>query len=238
MKNEEIYDLIETHGTFSQSDFQSRHFVVNSHVTNYRRVRQALLEVEARIQAKRQVERNVKRELANKAILERAYNNESDELEKVIIQCDIEQSKYDLSTYDKRYIQLSGELETFAELVKELVPDLDKLKELNKENPEEERKYWIARMGKQAAMDLMTIGKISQGNMDSITMMAIEDQEQTVKIALKYSAIMNTGIMNLEKKGVDELTLSYQSDNDVEFIDKLLENGEMIENSKTDGESI
>ena len=42
MKNEEIYNLIETHGTFSQSDFQSRHFVVNSHVTNYRRVRQAL----------------------------------------------------------------------------------------------------------------------------------------------------------------------------------------------------
>ena len=133
---------------------------------------------------------------------------------------------------------MSGELETFAELVKELVPDLDKLKELNKENPEEERKYWIARMGKQAAMDLMTIGKISQGNMDSITMMAIEDQEQTVKIALKYSAIMNNGIANLERKGVDELTLSYQSDNDVEFIDKLLENGEMIENSKSDGESI
>ena len=42
MDNDEIFELVETHGGWSMSDFQSRYFVVNSQVTNYRRVRQAL----------------------------------------------------------------------------------------------------------------------------------------------------------------------------------------------------
>ena len=61
MTNNEIYDLVESHGSWSMSDFQSRYFVVNSQVTNYRRVRQALLEIETRIAAKKQIERNVKK---------------------------------------------------------------------------------------------------------------------------------------------------------------------------------
>ena len=82
MKNEDIYDLVEHHGTFSQSEFQSRYFVVNSHVTNYRRIRQALLEIEARVQSKRQIERSVKREEAQLAIHQRDFDNETDELKK------------------------------------------------------------------------------------------------------------------------------------------------------------
>lgn len=238
MKNEDIYDLVEHHGTFSQSEFQSRYFVVNSHVTNYRRIRQALLEIEARVQSKRQIERSVKREEAQLAIHQRDFDNETDKLKKNLIACDVDQSKYDLNVYQKRLRQTEQELETYAEIVKELVPDMDKLIEMNKENPEEERRYWIARMGKQAAMDLMTIGKIGQGNMDSIAMMALEDQEQTVKVALKYNAVMNKGIGNLEKRAIDELQLSYDSKNEVDYIDRLLEHSDMIEDKKIDGESI
>lgn len=238
MKNEDIYDLVEHHGTFSQSEFQSRYFVVNSHVTNYRRIRQALLEIEARVQSKRQIERSVKREEAQLAIHQRDFDNETDELKKNLIACDVDQSKYDLNVYQKRLRQTEQELETYAEIVKELVPDMDKLIEMNKENPEEERRYWIARIGKQAAMDLMTIGKIGQGNMDSIAMMSLEDQEQTVKVALKYNAVMNKGIANLEKRAIDELQLSYDPKNEVDYIDRLLEHSDMIEDKKIDGESI
>ena len=238
MKNEDIYDLVENHGTFSQSEFQSRYFVVNSHVTNYRRIRQALLEIEARVQSKRQIERSVKREEAQLAIHQRDFDNETDKLKKNLIACDVDQSKYDLNVYQKRLRQTEQELETYAEIVKELVPDMDKLIEMNKENPEEERRYWIARMGKQAAMDLMTIGKIGQGNMDSIAMMSLEDQEQTVKVALKYNAVMNKGIANLEKRAIDELQLSYDPTNEVDYIDRLLEHSDMIEDKKIDGESI
>jgi hypothetical protein len=58
METKDIYELVEKEGAWSMSDFQSRYFVVNSQVTNYRRVRQALLEIETRIAAKKQMERN------------------------------------------------------------------------------------------------------------------------------------------------------------------------------------
>jgi hypothetical protein len=52
MEKQDVIKLAEGHGGWSMSDFQSRYFVVNSQATDYRRVRQALLEIETRIAAK------------------------------------------------------------------------------------------------------------------------------------------------------------------------------------------
>ena len=70
MENNEIFEMVESHGSWGMSDFQSRYFVVNSQVTNYRRVRQALLEIETRIAAKKQIERNRKKTEVQKQILQ------------------------------------------------------------------------------------------------------------------------------------------------------------------------
>jgi hypothetical protein len=55
-------------------------------------------------------------------------------------------------------------------------------------------------MAKQASMDLLTIGRISQGNMDSIVMMPIADQEETIKTALTYTATLNKAISAVDDK--------------------------------------
>jgi len=72
-------------------------------------------------------------------------------------------------------------------------------------NPEEERKYWIARMGKQAALDLLASGRITVGNMDSIAMMSEEDQVQTLKVAIQYSGLMNVGLVKLQQEMIPYL---------------------------------
>ena len=72
-------------------------------------------------------------------------------------------------------------------------------------NPEEERKYWIARMGKQAALDLLSSGRITVGNMDSIAMMSEEDQVQTLKVAIQYSGLMNVGLAKLQQEMIPYL---------------------------------
>ena len=61
LENHDIVKLAEEYGGWSMSDFQSRYFVVHSHVTDYRRVRQALMEIETRVGALKQIERNIKR---------------------------------------------------------------------------------------------------------------------------------------------------------------------------------
>jgi hypothetical protein len=46
-----------------------------------------------------------------------------------------------------------------------------------------ERDYWIKRLGKQSAMDMIAYGKVGVGNMDSLTMLTYEDQTKAIELA-------------------------------------------------------
>jgi hypothetical protein len=225
--------MVESHGSWGMSDFQSRYFVVNSQVTNYRRVRQALLEIETRIAAKKQIERNRRKTEVQKQILMRDLSNEPDLLKRELILVDVEQCDYDLSVYEKKYRVCLQELEKFAQIVKDIVPDADTLNTYKEHNEVEERNYWIARMAKQATMDLMTIGRIGSGNLDSIAMMPIEDQQETIKAALKYNGLLTKGISAIEKTAVEELSLLPG----MKYIDEIV-NDQLKLESKTKGEDI
>ena len=91
MEKQDVIKLAESQGGWSMSDFQSRYFVVNSQVTDYRRVRQALLEIETRIAAKKQIVRDCKRSEIKLKIKERDLTSEEGDLEKELILLDIDQ---------------------------------------------------------------------------------------------------------------------------------------------------
>lgn len=233
MENDEIFEMVESHGSWGMSDFQSRYFVVNSQVTNYRRVRQALLEIETRIAAKKQIERSRRKTEVQKMILQRDLASEADLLKRELILVDIDQCDYDLSVYDKKYRVCLEELEKFAQIVKDIVPDVETLDTYKEHNEIEERNYWIARMAKQATMDLMTIGRIGSGNLDSIAMMPIEDQQETIKAALKYNGLLTKGISAIEKTAVEELSMLPG----MKYIDEIV-NDQLKLEGKTKGENI
>jgi hypothetical protein len=221
MENNEIYEMVDSHGSWGMSDFQSRYFVVNSQVTNYRRVRQALLEIETRIAAKKQIERSVRKTEVQKKMLERDYNQESDLLKKELIAIDIDQCDYDLTVYAKKYRVCLEELEKFSQIVKDIVPDAETLNTYKEHNEVEERNYWIARMAKQATMDLMMNGRIGQGNLDSIAMMPLADQQETVKAALMYNGMLTKGIASIEKQAMEELQALPSN---INYIDEIVNN--------------
>jgi hypothetical protein len=200
LENKEIISLAEVHGSWAMSEFQSKYFVVNSQVTDYRRVRQALLEIETRVGGRKQIERNMWRTNVQLKLKQEEHDNELHPLKKELISVDMDQLNYDISVYKKKLSNINEELDTFCDIVKTLVPDLPTLETFKEQNPELERDYWVTRMAKQAAMDLLTIGRISQGNMDSIAMMPLSDQEDTIKTALTYSATLNKAIGSVDEK--------------------------------------
>ena len=53
------------------------------------------------------------------------------------------------------------------------------------------------RMGKQAALDIISYGRISSGNMDSIALMPEKDQVEALKIAVRYSTMIQGGLDKL-----------------------------------------
>lgn len=195
-----IIASVENAGGSSMSDFQARYFVVNSQVTDYRRVKQALLEIESRIESKKQIERNMWRCRIELQLKEEEAAAEPHSLKKELIKVDIDQLMYDMSVYEKKLKNVNEELDNFCEIVKSIVPDQEKLIEYQKHDDEKEREYWIARMGKQACMDIMTMGRIGQGNLDSIAMMPLKDQEDTIKMALTYSGVLNKAIAGIDEQ--------------------------------------
>jgi hypothetical protein len=199
MEKQDVIKVVESHGSWSMSDFQSRYFVVNSQVTDYRRVRQALLEIETRIAAKKQIVRDSKRSEVKLKIKERELVNQVDDLEKELILLDIDQLQYDISVYAKKLRVVEEEINEFVKLVLELVPSVADLETYKEHNEELEREYWIYRMAKQASVDMVTTGRIGAGNLDSIAMMAPQDQAITIGSALVNSKNLTAGINKIEE---------------------------------------
>ena len=237
MDKKDVLQIAEAQGGWSMSDFQSRYFVVNSQVTDYRRVRQALLEIETRLAAKKQIIRDSKRSGVQLRIKERDYALESKDLEKELILLDIDQLEYDISVYTKKLRIVEEELDQFAKLIIEIVPNFTELEKYKVHNDELEREYWIYRMAKQASVDMVTTGRIGAGNLDSIAMMAPQDQALTIGSALINSKKLTAGINKIEE------ALNTNSNLLTSSFSGLFENGDLIglmsENkTKTDGEDI
>lgn len=237
MDKNDVLQLAESHGGWSMSDFQSRYFVVNSQVTDYRRVRQALLEIETRIAAKKQITRDRKRSQVNILIKQRELEIETRDLERDLLLLDIDQYQYDISVYDKKLRVVEEELTEFAKLVLEIVPSLEDLNAYKEHNEELEREYWIYRMAKQASVDMVTTGRIGAGNLDSIAMMAPEDQALTIGSALINSKKLTAGITKLEE------AINTNSNLLSSNFTGLFENTELMkllagDNEKVDGEDI
>jgi len=233
--NDIIKFVDENENSLGMSDFQSRYFVVNSQVTDYRRVRQALLEIDTRIGSQKQIERQRRKRMIEKQILERDIANEPDELKKQLIQVDIDQADWDIHMYDKKEVMVQNELNNFVNMVKAVVPNLEALQQFGTHNEQLEREYWITRMAKQAAMDLNTIGRISQGNLDSILMMPMPDVKETLGLAIKYNGVLGKGLDAIGQATMKQLMSS--AGTDLAYIDDVAKDQLKLE-TKTKSEDI
>ena len=236
MEKKDVLQLAEKHGTWSMSDFQSRYFVVNSQVTDYRRVRQALLEIETRIAAKKQIIRDAKRSEVQMQIKQRDLAAETRDLEKELILLDIDQLQYDISVYEKKLRVVEEELDEFAKLVLEIVPNTVELETYTQHNEELEREYWIYRMAKQASVDMVTTGRIGAGNLDSIAMMSPQDQALTIGSALVNSKKLTGGINRIEEAINTNTNLLNSNFTGLFSQSELL--GLQSDNEKVDGEDL
>tara|TARA_S200002703_G_scaffold22189_3_gene18892 strand:+ start:3332 stop:4198 length:867 start_codon:yes stop_codon:yes gene_type:complete len=185
---------------FGQTEYQNRYFVVNSQVTPWRQIRQAIMEVQTRLNGLQKVTINYKRSLNDIARVKKEMEEEENPFYKQDKQYELELLMCDKQIYMNKVQQCKYEISGLLKIIKEHtngVEDLEVLSEglLNKENEElEEHKYWIARMAKQCSLDLLTTGRIQAGNLDSMLMMCPEDQAAVTDLAMTYSTAMNINI--------------------------------------------
>ena len=212
---------------FPQTEYQCKHFVADSHPTRSRAVKQAMLEVQVRKHSLEKVKVAKKKNGLIIAKFERDIENEPDPIQKEILACDRDDAKFDDIVWQQKILQSEMEMRYFLDYIKEHVDttETEEAKEYVQNifvrNPEEEHKYWIARMAKQAAVDMLSSGTINQGNMESILQMSEEDQVKCIEASMKYSGVVNAGINALKEEA--QTAIKYLGKDDV---NKMLADGQ------------
>ena len=203
------------------TEYECEHFVADPQLTPWRKVRQALMELETRYHAYMENRNSLRKAEILRKRLNRDMPTLPDELDRELMQIDMEKNDYDIGIWKRKLRQSELELKYFLNVVDKYVDDEHPLEYYCQENHQEVRMYWIARMGKQAAMDIISYGRIGSGNMTTIMDMPEEDQVETLGVAVKYSGMIGGGIDKLNKMIAPKLQAQLAQDGIV--MPKLLE---------------
>jgi hypothetical protein len=199
LSKEEVIQIAEQWCS-GMSPEQINFFVMRSHVTKERQIKQALLEVEQRYHNLQKVVIQNKRTLLEIKKIKSKLEKCEDEFERESLLIDLEDLEIDNETYRRKKKALDNEFDCFIKYLQDLEMPTEELEKYLSYDEEQERKYWIARLGKQAALDLATSGRIGIGNMDSIAMLSEEDQLATIQVAVQYSGLLNVSIGKIQQK--------------------------------------
>ena len=200
ISSDAIEAFVESTMDYGMTHEQIKNFVVNSHVTDKRKLRQVLIEVERRNHDRKKVVLDKKRKEVEIARLKDRLNITEDPYERQLMQFDIEEYELDLNKFQVSLHQYDNEMAAFMDWINKHWESIEEVEKAAEYTEEDERKYWIARMGKQAAMDVYTTGKIGTGNLDSIAMMREDDQYATLNVAMQYSGLLNAGISKIQNE--------------------------------------
>ena len=198
------YSMNRTQG---YSKFQMENFVINPAITNYRKMDQVMLEIESRTQVERTIVMEIKTNKIKIDMLKEDIESfEGRKGNKHLLEIELERLEYDLVVNTKRHKQAFMELETLISIVSDNFETTEEVVSMLEDDIEEkEEKYWVTRMAKQAAMDMVSSGRIGVGNMDAIAGMPEDKQVETLAVALQYNQRLNDGMSQINSNVLEGL---------------------------------
>ena len=200
ISSDAIEAFVESNMDYGMTHEQIKNFVVNSHVTDKRKLRQVLVEVERRNHDRKKCILDRKRKETEIERLQARLETVDDPYERRLMELDIEEFELDRNKYNVTLHQYDNELAAFMDWINKHWETMEEVEKAAEYTEEDERKYWIARMGKQAAIDVYTTGKIGTGNLDSIAMMREDDQFATLNVTMQYAGLLNVSIAKIQNE--------------------------------------
>ena len=198
---EEIKE-IATRVSLGMSKNQILDYVIKSHVTADRQLKQVFLEIENRSHQYEKMLLDEKKGIVRlrkvKEEFEKLKAEGAEQYDIDLAEIEVEDAMLDMEMWHRRKGQAQYELNVFIEYVKEKGYTKEQLEEAVEWNAEKEREYWVARLGKQAALDIMANGRVGIGNMDSIAMMKQEDQVGILDVASQYACLMKISMDKIQ----------------------------------------
>jgi len=214
-ERERDYVHLALQSDFGTPLFKIRHFVGDSQITKYAKYKQLLLEVRAREEGLEQTLVSIEKAKAVIEQIKEKIEKEENEATKKVLLWELTSNINDLAKTERRLKMMYKERGYFITVLNEMyqtgeayLEDGTDLREamLDEELAEKlEAEHWTYRLGKQAALDLMTYGHIGSGNMDAISMLNEDQAAKTLQVALAYSHSLKTSIGMMEKTIIEAI---------------------------------
>lgn len=187
-----IEDAINTPWTIPE--FKAVHFVGKAQITPYAELKQYLIELNAREGTLEILEYEYKKMLIEKELEEEKLALAKSPAEKKMCELEIVRLERNLLRKKNGLYSAYKERQLFLDLIEKFnnsdrgkLPDGRLIITAVKEDPsiaeELEKHYWTIRLAKQTAMDMIAYGRAGVGNMDAVTMLPKEQQEEVMQLA-------------------------------------------------------
>ena len=183
-----------------QTKYQNQNFVVGTQITPFKKVQQALLELQSRDNTRVELQYRHDKNSIDIKKLNRQLKQATDPLDKEMIEVEIEKAYYDRSIWEQKVTICKREIANFTGQLEEMVDKSKGVEYYLDTNEEEDKKYWISRMAKQAACDMISFGHVGTGNMDSIMNLPPDDQIQVLSGAVHHSALIGAGVEKMRQQ--------------------------------------
>jgi hypothetical protein len=189
---------------FSMSEFQIKHFVVGSQHNNFRQFKQILLELEVRHSNKEQMILDMEKNRLERNLAVENMENEVSQAQRAIYEHEIKRLDVGYENGMRSISRTDGEVEYLEKILKEFRDKID-VKELMDNQDKYEHEYWIKRMANQAALEMLTVGRIGVGNLEALMQMGPENFKKALVETTRITNEVKEQVKYLDMIGDQEL---------------------------------
>jgi len=198
---------------FGTPKFKIDHFVGNAQFTTYAKFRQFLIELRTREEMLEDMELLVEKYQTQADLEEEMKDNAKSEIQKKLHNIEIRKNIQDKNRVLRRLEAAYKERQRYLDLInfmidsgEALLPNGKNMLEIYGDEEEEEKlekEYWTERLGRQAALDMISYGRIGAGNMEAILQLDPDHQQETMQYAISFSTHKQIEISAMQKRTLE-----------------------------------
>ena len=189
---------------FTMSEFQIKHFVVGSQHNNFRQFKQILLELEVRQSNREQMALDMEKNRLERNLNEEKMLKEESPAQKALYQFEIKKLDTAYENGMRTIERTVSEVEYLENILKEFREKID-VKELVDNQDRYEHEYWIKRLASQAALEMLTVGRIGVCNLEALMQMGPDNFKKALVETTRITNEVREQVKYLDMIGEQEL---------------------------------
>jgi hypothetical protein len=165
--------------TFSMSTFQINKFVVNSQHSAYKQFKQVLMELEVRKTMEETIKFDQRKNIAEQKLLDEQMAVETSPAQKELYQIEKDRFAAAQENSIRALGRTQSEIASLERIYNWFKENYDVQNFIDNQDQLEED-YWVRRMGAQAALEVLTVGRIGAGNLEAMMQMGEDLFQKTL----------------------------------------------------------